>query len=468
MNKESRVDLLSGNMYKTILQLGYPMALSALIHMLYNLADAFWLGKLGRTALAAPVISFNIIFFILSLGIGFSVAGTSLVSQYMGANDREKASQAAGNMLTYMMTFSVFFVAIAFPFAKSFLALLKTPADAFTQTLDYYRIMVLGLPLAFPFFVYQSSMNGYGDTKSPLKIQIFSASLNVILDPLLIFGWWGLPAMGVKGAAIATIFARGLASFWGLYHFFSGRKGLKLQLHHMRPDKKLAGLMFRIGIPSAVGMSGTSLGMMVLIGIVNLFGTAVVSAYGIANRVIHLFMMPAMGISSAVTAIVGQNLGAGNVQRAKSSVIKGLQMAAVLIVPAVIAVAFSGEAITYIFIPGDTQVQQLGNTMFYILSLGILFFAFSSIIVAAFQGSGHTIPVMVTNLSRIWIFRIPLVYLLALPILGGPQNINASVGIWWGMTASNLCALSIIYAWYVKGDWTKARINRKPVQEDLL
>jgi len=455
-------------MYKTIAKLGYPMALSALIHMLYNLADAFWLGKLGRTALAAPVISFNIIFFILSLGLGFSVAGTALVAQYMGAQDREKASQAAGNMLTYMMAFSVFFVAIAFPFARDFLALLKTPSDAFTQTLDYYRIMVLGIPLAFPFFVYQSVMNGYGDTKSPLKIQIFSASLNVILDPLLIFGWLGLPSMGVKGAAIATIFARGLASFWGMYHFSTGRKGLRLHIRHMKPDKRLTSMMFKIGIPSAVGMSGTSLGMMVLIGIVNLFGAAVVSAYGIANRVIHLFMMPAMGISSAVTAIVGQNLGAGNMERAKSSVIKGLQMAAVLIIPAVIIVAFSGKAITYVFIPGDAQVQQLGTTMFVILSLGILFFAFSSIIVAAFQGAGRTVPVMVTNLSRIWIFRIPLVYLLALPILGGPQNINASVGIWWGMTASNFLALLMIYTWYLKGSWTKPRINRKPVQEELL
>ncbi len=465
MRKDSRVDLLTGNMYKTIVKLGYPMALSALIHMLYNLADAFWLGKLGRTALAAPVISFNIIFFILSLGLGFSVAGTALVSQYMGANDREKASRAAGNMLTYMMIFSVFFVAIAFPFAKQFLTLLKTPADAFGQTLDYYRIMVSGIPLAFPFFVYQSSMNGYGDTKSPLKIQIFSASLNVILDPLLIFGWLDFPAMGVKGAAWATIFARGLASCWGLYHFFSGRKGLRLRLQHLKPDRPLARLMFKIGIPSAVGMSGTSLGLMVLIGIVNMFGTAVVSAYGIANRVIHLFMMPAMGISAAVTAIVGQNLGAGKIERAKSSVIKGLQMAGVLIIPAVLLVAFSGKAITYIFIPGDTQVQQLGHTMFFILSLSVLFFAFSSIIVAAFQGSGHTIPVMVTNLSRVWIFRIPIVYILSIYILGGPENIDASVGIWWGMTASNFCSFLMIFLWYLKGGWIVARIKRKPTQE---
>ena len=289
--------------------------------------------------------------------------------------------------------------------------------------------------------------------------------MNVILDPLLIFGWLDFPAMGVKGAAWATIFARGLASCWGLYHFFSGRKGLRLRLQHLKPDRPLARLMFKIGIPSAVGMSGTSLGLMVLIGIVNMFGTAVVSAYGIANRVIHLFMMPAMGISAAVTAIVGQNLGAGKIERAKSSVIKGLQMAGVLIIPAVLLVAFSGKAITYIFIPGDTQVQQLGHTMFFILSLSVLFFAFSSIIVAAFQGSGHTIPVMVTNLSRVWIFRIPIVYILSIYILGGPENIDASVGIWWGMTASNFCSFLMIFLWYLKGGWIVARIKRKPTQE---
>lgn len=459
MGKSSRVNLLEGNLYKNIIKLGFPLALASVIQTLYNLADTFWLGKLGREALSAPIISFNIIFFVISLAIGFSIAGTSLVSQYTGAKQTDNANKTAGNLLLFLMFSALVFSVLGLIFAERLLILLDTPEDTFVQTLAYFKIMIVGMPLAFPFFVFQSVMSGYGDTKSPLKIEILSAIINVVLDPILIFGWLGFPALGVEGAALTTIITRGIASFIGLYYFYSGRKGIKIRLRHLKPDFKFFNLIVKIGVPASIGMSGASLGFLVLIGIVNSFGTPVVSTYGIGNRLVHLFMMPAIGISSAVSAIVGQNLGAGNVERAKKTVSKGIFLVSAVVVPAMIITAFLGEKITIFFVPKDPLVHQLGEVMFYIVAPAVIFFALSSVIGAAFQGSGFTIPVMVVNLSRIWIFRIPLVYIISIMILKGPININASVGIWWGMFLSNLFAFLFIFIWYLKGNWAKTRIK---------
>jgi putative MATE family efflux protein len=456
------LNLLEGNLVKTIIQLGYPVALGSLAQTLYDLADAFWLGQLGKEALSAPTISFFLVFFIISIGLGFSIAGTSLVAQHIGAGQKEEANQSAGNLLFYLVLISLVLSGAGLLLDKPLLSLLQTPADAFKLTRSYYRIVVMGMPLAFPIFVYQAAMNGYGDTVSPLKISLFAAGVNVFLDPMLIFGWLGLPALGVEGAALATVSTRGLASVIGLYLFFSGKKGIHLRRRHLKPDKGISALLFKIGVPSAVGFSGASLGFIVLMGIVNRFGTRVISAYGIAMRIVHFFMLPAMGVSSAVTAIVGQNLGAGNIQRAKHTVGKGIIIILGIIIPAVILVCIFGKQLTSFFIPNDPLVHRLGQTMFYITPPSLIFFGITSILQGAFQGAGDTVPVMITNLFRIWLFRIPAVYLLSIVLLGGPPDIHASLGIWWGMVISNGATLVMMYLWYRKGNWAKAKIQKSP------
>jgi putative MATE family efflux protein len=461
MTKPNGLNLLEGSLLKNIIKLGYPMALGSLAQTLYDLADTFWLGKLGREAVSAPIISYHIVFFIISIALGFSISGTSLVSQYIGAKEREKANHSAGNLLWYLFLISIILSVPGLLLAGPLLKLLGTPGEAFDLTLSYYSIMIAGMPLAFPIFVYQSVMNGYGDTISPLKITLVTAAINMVLDPVLIFGWLGLPVLGVKGAALTTVLTRALASSAGLYLFFSGKKGIKLKLRHLKPDINLSRLIIKIGIPSAVGFTWASLGFIVVMGIVNQFGTPVVSAYGISTRVIHFFMLPAMGISAAVTAIVGQNLGAGNIQRAKATVVKGTILMLCIIVPPTVLTFIFGRQVTMFFIPGDPLIHRIGQVMFYITPPSLISFGLSTVLQGAFHGSGHTVPVMVTNLARIWLFRIPFVYLISVVLLGGPGDIHACVGIWWGMMASNFLSYLILYLWYKKGTWTKTRIKKE-------
>ncbi len=467
MAKKNELNLMEGSLLKAIIRLGYPMALASLVQTLYNMADAFWLGKLGREALSAPIISFFLIFFIISIGLGFSISGTALVAQYTGAKERQKANTSTGNLLLYLMLMSIVLGGFGVLFARPLLVLLKTPADTFQYTLDYYLIVMAGMPLTFPMFVFQSSMNGYGDTMTPLKISLFAALLNMAMDPVLIFGWFGFPVMGVKGAAIMTVVSRGVASAIGLYYFFSGKKGIKLRLADLKPDISLSRLLAKIGIPAAVGFSGSSLGFIVLIGIVNQFGTPVVSAYGIGTQVIHLFMLPAMGISAAVTAIVGQNIGAGQIERAKKAVTQGLYLMLWIVIPAVIIISLFGKQLTHFFIPGDIEVERIGAIMFYIIPPSVIFFGLASVLEGAFQGAGNTVPVMITQLARLWVLRIPLVYLFANVLLNGPHDPDAAIGIWWGIVLSNGVSLLMLAVWFKKTDWTRPRIKKEILESSF-
>jgi len=447
--------ILEGSLRKAILTLGWPIALSSVIQTFYNLVDAYWIGKLGKAQLSAPFISFQLVFLFISFSIGFAIAGTSLVAQYTGSKDEMKSNIVASHVLMLLTVLILLFSIIGFFSAETLLKLLETPKDAFGYTMDYFKIMFAGLTFAVPFFVYQGILNGYGDPVSPLKVQAVSVGINLLLDPMLIFGWLFFPELGVQGAAIATISTRSLASFLGLYHLFKGQKGIKLSLKCFIPHYKIFLKIIKVGLPASLGISGSSLGFVLVQGIINSLGSAVIAAAGIGYRMVHLFMLPAIGISSAVTTIVGQNLGADNIKRAKESIKLGMRIILMFLVPAMIITSFSGEFIMKFFIPGDEIVQLIGIKMFYILPSSVIFFAIFRVYSSAFQGSGRTVPIMTTSLIRIWMARLPVIWLLVIKFSMGHY------GVWFGMLFSNVVVAVLMFILYNRGKWQKPVIKDK-------
>ncbi len=460
-NNKNKFNVLEGNLTKTILILGWPIALSSVVQTFYNLVDAYWLGKLGRAQLSAPFISFQLIFFIVSFAIGFATSGTSLVAQYTGAKDSLRARKVTGQILLFLTGFVFILSFVGFLFATPLLILLRTPTDAFSFTQGYLKTMLLGLVFSVPFFVYQGVLNGYGDTKSPLKVQLITVLMNLILDPIMIFGWFGFPAMGVIGAAIATIISRSLASLIGLYELFSGKRGIKITLKCLIPDIDILKKVIKIGLPISFGMAGSSLGFIIIQGVINTLGSAVVAAAGIGFRMVHLFMLPALGISAAITTIVGQSLGADKIQRAKDSVLKGIYIVLGFLIPTMLLTAFSGKYIMIFFIPKDQLVQSIGRQMFYIVPASVIFFAIFRIFAGVFQGSGHTIPVMVSSLLRIWLVRLPFLWFFIMKMGIG------HFGVWWSMLLSNIFTVIFIFILYLKGTWQKPVIKTKLSKKEL-
>ncbi len=448
-------DMTRGPLTRNLLAVAWPIMLSFLLQTLYNLADAFWLGKLGKTALTAPVITMHIVFVGMALAMGLGMAGTTLVSQYRGARRFGDMGRAGGQTLVILSIVGTVLAAAGLSLSTPLLRLLQTPPDAFHETLVYMRWIMAGIPLMFVFFVYQGIHTGMGDTIDPLHLSVISVGLNVVLDPILIFGIGPFPRMEVAGAAVATCVARALASGIGLARLFAGDRGFKLHRGDLAWDRPMAGKILRIGLPVALGQMGTALGFTFLIGIVNRFGSAVTAAFGIGNRIIMMANVPAMGLSQANATAVGQNLGAESPERAARSVRNSVLLTGGILFPITTCMFFFGAAISRLFI-NDPEVVQYGHDLFRIISPSVLAFGFVLVMLGSFRGSGHTLPVMVLNMGRLWIIRIPAAYLLALVAGMGPT------GLWLGMFLSNTITAVAAIAWFSTGSWKRKVIGPEP------
>jgi len=441
-------DILNGTIWKTILHLSLPIIVSHLFQTLYNLVDAFWLGKVGKTALVAPTITFNVVFVVIAIASGLAVGGMTLLAQYKGAKDEEMVNETAGNTFVLITGIAVVLAAIGYILTPQLLHLLQTPKDAYIQTQGYMKITFIGIPFVFGFYIYQGLMQGYGDTVKPMKLIAFTVVLNIILDPLLIFGWGAFPKWGVRGAAIATVISQFIASAIGISFLLSGKQGLRMDLKRFRFNLNIIKSIFKIGAPLALSQTGAALGFTVLIGIVNTFGTSVVGAFGVGNRIISLLITPAMGFAQGSSTIVAQNIGADRIDRAEKSVWTAVGINSALLLLLTTLLFFFGGYVVKFFI-NDPEVIYVGTRMFKITSYSVLFFSIMVVFTGAFQGSGHTMPVFVMQMGRLWGLRIPFVLLLTKKLHYGAD------GIFWGMFISNIVIALISFLWFKTGVWKK-------------
>ena len=445
------IDMTTGSVRGRLMLLAWPVMLSHLLQTFYNLADAFWPGKLGRQALTAPTITMHVFFIGFALAMGMGSAGTTLVSQFKGAGNEKKTTLVGGQLLLLLTGIGLVLGVAGFLLTPQILNLLQTPADSWQMTYDYMRWIFTGFPLLFIFFVYQGVSTGLGDTVGPMQVNLAAVLVNLILDPVLIFGIGPFPEMGVVGAAVATVFSRALASAIGMFRLLKGSNGMRIVFADVKPDGKMMKNIVKIGLPVSLGQLGTGLGFTFMIGIVNSFGSAVTAAFGVGNRIIHMATVPANGLSQANATAVGQNLGAGNVERAEKSSRTALLLIGMILLPVALGMFFFGADISRAFV-NDPEVIQLGRTMFRITTPSVFVFGFLLVLLGSFQGSGYTLPVMVLNMSRLWVLRIPAAYLLAYTAGMGP------LGIWWSMFISNTVITIAGWLWFSKGTW-KTRAN---------
>ncbi|RLC54954.1 MAG: MATE family efflux transporter [Candidatus Cloacimonadota bacterium] len=475
--KQAGMDLTHGSIYKNMMKLALPIMLSNFMMTFYNLTDAFWLGKLGENAMNAVSVAgltFPLIFFLSSFGIGFVVAGTALISQYKGAGTPEMMKKVVGQFVIILIVFSIIFLTFSFTFLDSILRLLYVPQEIFEVSKQYISYILVGVFFMFIFLTYQSFAHGLGDTISPMKIQIISVSLNVVLDPIFIFGIGFMPRMETVGAAQATLISRVVAAGLAIYFFKKKTNHIMPKIEDIKPDKKLLKRIFDISIPASVAHSITSFGFIILQGFVNTYGTLVISVFSIGNRMMGLFMMPAMGISNALATMVGQNLGAKKISRAVKSVKVGMILVLLIMLVGCSLLFFFGSTLTRFFI-NDPAIAGVGERMFKVVSFAALIFSVLFVFMGVFNGSGHTKPTMILNISRLWFLRIPLVFILSgkileyafihdsflnevLTKLSIPLSTHSYDALWWSMLISNIFTTILAVIIYRQGKWKKGSI----------
>ena len=452
-HERMRGEILNGSIEKTLLKLAYPLVFFNLLFIIYNLTDTFWLGKLGREAVSAPTVSFPFIWTMMSFGAGFAIAGFAFVSQYAGAGQWDKAKHNIANLLTLMFFSSFTLGIIGFFITPWILHILGVPADVYDNAVVYLRVMFIGIPFSFEGFAFSFALRAIGDTKTPTIINSIAIILNVILDPLLIFGIGPFPRLEILGAALGTVISYSIASILSIYLVFSGKLGIKFYLSDFKPDFGLYKKMFKIGLPASIGQSLNALGFVVLMGIVSQFGSVVIAAYGIGQRIISLIFTVSDGFSMAMSTMVGQNLGVLNFKRIRKIVNKTILINTIFIsIPTLLIFLFRTQIIG-IFIK-DILVINEGAIFFACFLIAMPFFGIFFISTSVVRTAGRTKESMVLGIIRLWGLRVSLAYFLS--------TLWGSTGIWIGMAMSNIIASILAYFWYKRETW-KETVTKEEV-----
>ncbi|CAD5243694.1 MATE family efflux transporter [Thermococcus camini] len=465
-----REQILNGPIERTLLILAGPLIVNNLVQVVYNITDTFWLGRLGREALSAPGTVWPIIGTLMALGMGFTTAGFAFVGQYIGAEEYEKANRSAGALYSLMTFFSVATAVTALLILPYALHFMRVSENVYPYSLTYATIVFLGLPFSFAFMAFGALMRAAGDTKTPVKITLLTVMINIILDPLFIFGWLGFPELGVAGAALATVIANVVGAAIGLYLLFTDRVGISLSLESLKPDFEFYGKLFRVGLPSSVGQSANSFGFVILTRIIFGFGDVTYAAYTITTRLVNFLTGISRGISMAMGTMIAQNVGAENYGRAKKIAERTMVINFAIASLAIAVIGLFRVEIFRFFLNDPAVIRESEVVLKYFL-ISVPFFNGIFIVVnRTFSSAGHTKKSMALGIFRLWGLRIPLSYAFgyigAITVLGITIPLAelfdfTSRGVFFGMGMSNLIAAIVALAWFLRGTWMRRIIGEE-------
>lgn len=442
----------SGSVFKSLLALAGPIVLTNLFHTAYQLIDSFWVGRLGATAVAAVSLSFPVIFILITLGGGFSIAGTILVAQNFGAKKLEEVNNISGQTVSLMALISVPISLLGFFLAEPIMRLMGADSAVLPEATSYLKVSSLGIIFMFSFFVFQSLMRGVGEVRKPLYIVAFTVFLNAILDPLFIFGYGSFEGFGVTGAAVATILTQGIASFIGLYILFKGKNVIKIGFKDFKLNLELVKKMFFIGLPASIEQSMKSFGFAIMSLLVASFGTVVLAAYGIGVRMLSFVIIPAFGLSMATSTLVGQNIGAGQPERAREIAAKSAQIGAGLLVIISAIFFLAAETLASTFIKNEPAVVEYATTLIRFMSFAFPLIGVNLVLNGSYQGAGNTKVTMLFSIIALWVFEFPLSY-----ILSKHTGLNET-GLWLAVPLANLCSFVVTIAYFNLSKWNQKKL----------
>jgi putative MATE family efflux protein len=456
---QAELELTEGGIIKPLFFLSLPIVVTNLLQTAYNLADTFWLGQYSTEALAAISFAFPMVFLLISLGLGLSVAGSVLVAQHTGAGETEKAEYAASQTVTFAFIASALLGAVGFPFVRPFMAFLGASPEVLPGATAYMQVIALGLPFMFGFFVFISLMRGAGDTITPMLVMLGTVVINVVLDPFLINGWaigpLSFPRLGIQGAAIATVFSRSLAMAVGLGIMLSGTRGVRIHVTEMKPDLQYLRKILRLGVPASIEGTGRALSINALLIVVGLFSTSVVAAFGIGTRVFSVIFLPAIAVARGVETMSGQNIGAGKYDRAEQANLVAAKALFGILAAAGVAIFLFPTPIVSVF-TNDAAVLDVGAQFLRYVALSFGFIGIMRAFTGGFRGAGKTLTAAAISIVTLAGIRLPVAYVASRGILptdlwflGAPD----ARGIWIAFFASNVAGAIIAWLWFRRGTW---------------
>src|SRR6476620_4920635 len=407
-------DLTQGSVTKHLLQMTAFLAISMLVQTLYLLADLYWVGHLGKEAIAAVGVAGNFTMIVLALTQMLGVGTTTLISQAAGRKDQPQAELAFNQSFVMSLIVAVALGIFSFLLRDFYCESLSADATTASLAKSYLLWFIPGLLLQFPLVALGSALRATGIIKPTVGFQVLSVVLNMILAPLLIFGIGPWPRLGVTGAALATFISILVADFLLIIYFERSYHYLRFRFAQFRPQTRIWNSLLRIGLPAGAEFILISVYIMIVYGIIRGFGAAAQAGFGIGARVMQALFLPVVALSFAVAPVVGQNFGGRRGDRVRQAFYSALTITSGLMILLTILAHFAGG----VFIRGftnDPTVIAFGGDYLQIISLNFLAMGVVFTSSSVFQGIGNTWPPLISSATRLFLFALPAAYLSQLP-----------------------------------------------------
>jgi len=464
MGRPSKEEIVSGDIVPLLFKLGWPMMVASILQTTYNMIDTMWLGRLpaphNLNAVSALTLAWPFIMLMVAIEMGLGIAGIALISQNTGAKRYEEARRDAGQLYFIFILFSILLGILGIFAAEPFLNLLTGGSPVVGPATAYLQIIFLGFPVLITFAAFSFSLRAWGDTITPTLIMAVSVLINIILDPIFIFGLGPVPHMGIQGAAIATTLSRSVGLLMAIYMLYTKRVGLWVNLSHMKPDWERIKKFFQIGIPATIARALDSMEFLVFASALAYLPNHkdVMAAYGIGGRILGVSFVVMWGLGMALTTVVGQSLGAEKKDRAEEAAKKGMLVMTLLMTSISLILVLIRYPAFGFFIKDQPEVVRIGGEFLLILAIGAPFFAIFEAVSATLNGSGHTKQQLGISVTRLWGLRIPLLFLLAFYLA------LHSTGAWLAIALSNVGSGTLAYIVYKMGWWKEKIIEKDPLK----
>ncbi|MGO8789158.1 MAG: MATE family efflux transporter [Terriglobia bacterium] len=447
----SHQDYTSGSLARAIFLLAVPMVLEMLMESLFAIVDVFWVAHLGAESVVTVGLIEAVLTVIYAVGMGLGLSATAMVARRVGEKDREGAAVAGVQAIALGVVAGLSMGTPCLYFAPHLLRLMGASPAVLAVGTGYARIALGGCGVVLALTLNNAVFRGAGHAAIAMRVLWVSNSINLLLDPCLIFGLGPFPRLGVTGAAVATLTGRSVGLTYQFYRLFRGGEHIRILAEQVRIQTQVMVKLIRVSSTGIAQMLVPHLAWISLMRIVSVFGNAALAGYTIAIRIIVFFILPAWGLSGAAATLVGQNLGAGQPERAEQSVWKtGVYNALVMGGVGAFFILFSGPVVS--LFSHDPEIVALGAACLRIVSIGNIGYAYEMVMTQAFNGAGDTVTPTTVNFFGFIVLEIPLAYALAIP-LGMRSN-----GVYWAITVSESAIAVAMVILFRRGRWKEKKI----------
>ncbi len=448
--KSKNAYILEENVYKGLIKMALPLMMFSLISSLYNIVDAFWVGQLGENQVGGVAVIGPIMNCALAFSTGLSVAALSLISRSIGERNSEKGNVFATHSMALSIVLGLLLGVISYVFAPILLDWMKTPAEIYEYGLIYFRVMAADYVFLFILANFQAIRQGGGDSKTPVWVNSISAILNAILDPIFIFvlNW------GVFGAAVATVLSKIIVIPYAVKILMKNDAITRIDFKKYKIKFIVLKQIIFVAIPASIGQFLSAFGFVMMNKYVVSYGATAISAYGVGSKISSLAYIPSNGVGSALATFIGQNIGAGNIERIKECYRKSMHLiGGIAVIMTITGWAMAGMLVNLLVKDASTDLMSMATEYVY-YSVGTVFFMgwFNSLS-GSFDGSGNTKYTLIISMIRLWGLRIPMIV-----IFERFTTLGIS-GIWWSMILSNLIICIFGQIVYSKYHWLDSALG---------